>query len=236
MEAQAVLELVTLPQPSRTLSSKVYVTTLALVIVLKINSQRALLQCWPERAKSQPIWHWPDGVFESNGCSLSGRGSESTELEGWDEETGMVVSDTAHSKLCNVCHLELILEGHCCFFWSQTEEYLWQDSRRWLFPCQPRFMCSPGWPQSHWQPRMPLGSWSSWCSLWMLRLSTCTATPGLYCSVVQTQDPTLARKALYPANWATFLSCFLTSCKVSRKCFSDTSADILDFSSIKIHN
>lgn len=57
MEAQAVLELVTLPPPSRALSLKVYATTLALVIVLKINSQRALLQCWPERAKSQPIWH-----------------------------------------------------------------------------------------------------------------------------------------------------------------------------------
>lgn len=92
MEAQAVLELVTLPPPSRALSSKVYATTLALVIVLKINSQRALLQCWPERAKCQPIWHWPDGVFESNGSSLSGKGSESAVVWagrlGWGDRHG----------------------------------------------------------------------------------------------------------------------------------------------------
>lgn len=76
MEAQAVLEFVALPQPSRILSSKVCATTLALVIVLKINSQRALFQCWPEIAKSQPIWQWPDGVIASNKSSLGGRGSE----------------------------------------------------------------------------------------------------------------------------------------------------------------
>lgn len=90
MEAQAVLELV--PQPSRTLSWKVCATMLALVIVLKISSQRALLQCWPEIAKSQPTWHWPDGVIASNGSSLGGRGSESAVVWagrlGWGDGPG----------------------------------------------------------------------------------------------------------------------------------------------------